>query len=84
MNKILLLFRDTPQPVIDFLQREALVIGPVGPTEDWQTPLRGCDAVITVVQPRFNGEMMDAAPRLRVIGRPGTGVDEDCIIEENK
>ncbi len=78
------MFPDTPQPVIDFLQREALVIGPVGPTEDWQTPLIDCDAVITDVQHRFNGEIMDTAPRLRVISRPGIGVDEDCIIEENK
>lgn len=75
MNQVLLLFPDTPDVVIEFLSRTVRVIGPVMPQDDWQTPLRDCDAAIIVVQPQFTGAVMDSAPKLRVIGRPGIGVD---------
>ena len=75
MNRVLLLFPDTPEAVIEYLSRAARVIGPVTPQDDWQTPLRDCDAAIIVVQPQFTGAVMDSAPKLRVIGRPGIGVD---------
>ncbi len=75
MNKVLILFPDTPDAVIEYLSRVARVIGPFTSQDDWQTPLRDCDAAIIVVQPQFTGAVMDSAPRLRVIGRPGIGVD---------
>lgn len=75
MNKVLIIFPDTPESVIELLQRETHVIGPIDATDDWQTALHDVEAVITVVQPQFTGAVMDTAPRLRVIGRPGIGVD---------
>ncbi len=75
MNKVLIIFPDTPESVIELLKRETHVIGPIDATDDWQTALRDVQAVITVVQPQFTGAVMDTAPRLRVIGRPGIGVD---------
>ncbi len=73
--QVLLVFPDTPEEVIALLRREVTVVGPLDHGEDWQTPLKESDAVITVVQPQFTGAVMDQAPKLRVIGRPGIGVD---------
>ena len=75
MRQLLLIFPDTPAAVIEYMSRWARVIGPIAPREDWQTPLRDCAAAIILVQPQFTGAVMDTAPRLRVIGRPGIGVD---------
>ncbi len=76
MNKqVLIVFPGTPEQVIDLLREETRVIGPLDPRDDWQTPLRESDAIITVVQPQFTGAVMDLAPRLRIIARPGIGVD---------
>lgn len=75
--KVLLIFPDTPESVIQLLERETQVIGPIDVTDDWQTTMRAenPDAAIIVVSPQFTGAVMDTAPRLRVIGRPGIGVD---------
>ncbi len=75
MNRVLLIFPDTPESVIALLQTETEVIGPIGELEDWQAKLHDAAAVITIVQPQFTGAVMDGAPLLRVIGRPGIGVD---------
>lgn len=75
MNRVLIIFPDTPESVIELLKREAQVIGPIDATDDWQAAMRDVEAVITVVSPQFTGTVMDASPRLRVIGRPGIGVD---------
>ncbi len=73
--QVLILFPGTPDEVIDSLRREAIVVGPLGVEDDWQAPFRACEAIITVVQPQFTGALMDQAPKMRVIGRPGIGVD---------
>jgi len=75
MNQVLIIFPDTPQSVLDTLACETKVIGPIGVGDDWLSAMRDVEAVITVVQPQFTGAVMDASPRLRVIGRPGIGVD---------
>ena len=74
MNKVLIIFPGTPEAVIEFLKCETIVTS-VEPTDDWLTPTYDSDAVITAVAPQFTGTVMDASPRLRVIGRPGIGVD---------
>lgn len=74
-KQVLIVFPGTPEQVIDSLRREARVVGPLDALDDWQTPLRDSDAIITVVQPQFTGAVMDLAPRLQVIARPGIGVD---------
>ncbi len=73
--RILILFPGTPDEVLAALRREAEVIGPLDLADDWQTPFKTSDAIITIVQPQFTGAVLDQAPRLRVIGRPGIGVD---------
>lgn len=78
--QVLLVFPDTPEEVIALLRREAAVVGPLDHGEDWQTPFKDSDAVITVVQPQFTGPVMDLAPKLRVIGRPGIGVDNVDLV----
>ncbi|MBI5301356.1 MAG: hydroxyacid dehydrogenase [Chloroflexi bacterium] len=75
MNQVLIVFPDTPQSVLDMLARETHVVGPIDASDDWLIAMRDSAAVITVVQPQFTGAVMDASPRLRVIGRPGIGVD---------
>ncbi|HEX9076096.1 MAG TPA: hydroxyacid dehydrogenase [Anaerolineae bacterium] len=78
--QVLLVFPDTPEEVIALLRRETTVVGPLDHGQDWQTPLQDSDAVITVVQPQFTGPVMDRAPKLRVIGRPGIGVDNVDLV----
>ncbi len=73
--RILILFPGTPEEVVHSLRAHADVVGPLDVGQDWQTPFRTCDAIITVVQPQFTGAVLDQAPALRVIGRPGIGVD---------
>ncbi len=73
--KVLLIFPDTPELVIALLRTEMEVIGPISEQEDWQRELPNATAVITAVQPQFTAAVMDNAPRLRVIGRPGIGID---------
>ncbi len=77
MNQVLLIFPDTPESVLELLRRETQIVGPIdaADTEAWLAALRDVHAVITVVQPQFTGTVMDGAPNLRVIGRPGIGVD---------
>ncbi len=73
--RVLLIFSDMPPEVAEQLRRGADVLGPVTPAEDWQTPLREVEAVIVGMQPYFSDEVLAQAPNLRVIGRPGIGVD---------
>jgi D-3-phosphoglycerate dehydrogenase / 2-oxoglutarate reductase len=75
MSQVLIVFPGTPDPVLELLRRETHVVGPLDAAEDWQTPFTSSDAIITVVQPQFTGAVMDRASKLRVIGRPGIGVD---------
>ena len=78
--QVLVVFPDTPEEVLALLRRDAVVVGPLDHGEDWQTPFQDSDAVITVVQPLFTGPVMDRAPKLRVIGRPGIGVDNVDLV----
>ena len=75
MNQVLLLYSDMPAEVIEQIERKTHVVGPFSAEQDWRTPLLQADAVITGVEFKFTAGVMDAAPRLRVIGRPGIGVD---------
>ncbi|MBI5034745.1 MAG: hydroxyacid dehydrogenase [Chloroflexi bacterium] len=75
MNRVLIVFPDTPESVIELLRRETQVSGPIDASDDWESALRNVEAVIATAQPQFTRQVMDQAPRLRVIGRPGIGVD---------
>ena len=73
--QVLVVFPGTPEEVLALLRRETDVVGPLDSGDDWLTPFVNSDAIITIVQPQFTGAVMDQAPKLRVIGRPGIGVD---------
>ncbi len=73
--ELLLLYPDLPSQVLDLLQAGTTVVGPLGQRDDWQGCLATAHAVITGVEYQFTGPVLDRAPRLRVIGRPGIGVD---------
>ena len=75
MNRILLLYGDLPGEASELLQHEAQIVGPFRPQDDWRTPLKEADALITGAQFKLTPEVLDGAPRLRVMGRPGIGVD---------
>ena len=75
MNRVLLLYGDLPGEASELLQHEAQIVGPFRPQDDWRTPLKQADALITGAQFKFTPEVLDGAPRLRVMGRPGIGVD---------
>ncbi len=75
MNRVLLLYGDLPGEASELLRHEAQIVGPFRPQEDWRTPLKEADALITGAQFKLTPEVLDGAPRLRVMGRPGIGVD---------
>lgn len=75
MNQVLLLYGSLPGEAVELLKREAHIVGPFGPQDDWRVPLKQADALITGTQFKFIPEVLDCAPRLRAIGRPGIGVD---------
>ncbi len=73
--QVLILWDDLAPQAFDLLLAEVQVIGPIGLQEDWCTPLENADAALIAVQYQFTAQVLDRAPRLRVIGRPGIGVD---------
>ena len=75
MNRVLLLYSDMPADVIETLKREAQVVGPLAARDNWHPMLAEADAIITGVDIHFTAEVLDQATKLRVIGRPGIGVD---------
>jgi len=75
MQRILLLYSEMPPETMAMLRREAEVVGPLRPGDDWQAALQDVEAVITSSHFLFTGAVMDRAPRLWVIARPGIGVD---------
>jgi D-3-phosphoglycerate dehydrogenase len=75
MNQVLLLYGSLPGEAVELLKREAQIVGPFGPQDDWRVPLKEADALITSAQFKFTPEVLDSAPRLRAIGRAGIGVD---------
>jgi len=75
MNQVLLLYGDMPMQAMEALKAQAQVAGPFGAQDDWQALLQDADAIITGVGIQFTDQVLDQALRLRVIGRPGIGVD---------
>jgi len=75
MNPVLLLYGDMPIQAMEALKAQAQVAGPFGAQDDWQALLQDADAIITGVEIQFTDQVLDQALRLRVIGRPGIGVD---------
>lgn len=76
MKKKVLLETEIHQAAIELLAGEVDVLGP--PLEAAQAPLDplpGCHGLITSSNPQITGEVMDGAPLLEVIGRPGVGLD---------
>ena len=75
MPNVLLLYSDMPDAALELLQRETRVVGPFRPVDAWQARLQDADAIIVSVQFQITSEVMDCAPSLHVIARPGIGVD---------
>jgi len=75
MNKVLLLYGSLPDEAVELLKREAQIVGPFEPQDDWRPMLKQADALVTSIQFKFTREVLDRAPRLRAIGRVGIGVD---------
>ena len=83
-----LVTRKIADPAIDLLRRSCDVV--VGPDErNWSKAelldaVRGCDGLLPVGHGKVDAEVMDAAPRLRVIANFGVGVDHIDIAAATK
>ncbi len=75
MHQVLLLWDDTAAEAIELLRCDVEVTGPVGLQDDWPTALREASGVLSAVQYQFTRPVLEAASKLKVIGRPGIGVD---------
>ncbi len=74
-ENLLLLWNDITDRFLDLLRQELNVVGPIPVKEDWQAPLRTAVAAIIDVRYPFTAPVLDQAPALRVVARPGIGVD---------
>jgi len=57
------------------LLQKAEVVGPILEPRDALVALRDCHALIVAAHWHITGDVMDSAPLLRVVGRPGIGLD---------
>jgi D-3-phosphoglycerate dehydrogenase len=74
--------RQLPSQYSSLLNGVAVAVGPASATpSDPLSALPGSHAIIASARIRYNGEVMDRAPTLRVISRTGIGVDNISIPE---
>jgi D-3-phosphoglycerate dehydrogenase len=72
--------RNMPASYSSLLDGFATAIGPGDPNRPLDT-LIGAHAVVAAAYVRYNGELLDQIPTLRVIARTGIGVDNIVIAD---